>query len=79
MIKEESIWKKRWLKIFTLASIIGTVLGAIGGYIYYRKVGCSTGSCMISSNPYLSVLWGTVMGYLLGDMFSVRDKKEQKN
>jgi len=74
MEEKESIWKKKYLKVFTLFSIIGLILGAIGGYIYYLKVGCSTGSCAITSNPYLSVLWGAAMGYLLGDMFNTKKK-----
>ncbi len=49
-------------------SLIGMVLGALGGFIYYRTVGCSTGSCPITSNPWMSLLWGAVMGYLLGSM-----------
>ncbi len=77
MSTEESIWKKKYLKVFTLFSIIGLVVGALGGYIYYLKVGCSSGHCAISSNPYLSVLWGAAMGYLLGDMFTSK-KKESK-
>jgi len=74
MEEKDNIWKKKYLKVFTLFSIIGLVLGAIGGFIYYLKVGCSTGSCAITSNPYLSVLWGAAMGYLLGDMFNSKKK-----
>jgi len=75
MESKESIWKKRYIKVFTLFSIIGLVIGAIGGYIYYLKVGCSSGSCAISSNPYISTLWGAAMGYLLGDMFNKKPKE----
>lgn len=46
-----------------------TLLGVIGGYVYYLRVGCSSGGCMITSNPYLTVIWGGVMGYLLADLF----------
>ncbi len=77
MEDKESIWKKKYLKVFTLFSIIGLIVGGIGGYIYHLKVGCSTGSCAITSNPYLSVLWGAAMGYLIGDMFNA--KKKEKN
>jgi len=73
---EESIWKRRYLKVFTLFSIIGIVVGAIGGYVYYATIGCSNGSCAISSNPYISILWGAAMGYLLGDMFNPKPKKD---
>jgi len=57
--------------------IIGIVIGAIGGYIYYSKVGCLSGSCLITSNPFMSVVWGGVMGYLLANIFSPK-KKEAK-
>ena len=73
---EDSIWKRKYIKVFTLASLIGLVLGAIGGFVYYAQVGCSSGSCAISSNPYASVAWGAAVGYLIGDMFNAKDKKE---
>ncbi len=58
-----------------LSAIIGMVIGAVGGFIYYKTVGCSTGSCPITSNPWLSILWGTIIGYLLGSLFIKKNKK----
>jgi len=75
MADNQTIWKRKYLKVFTLFSIIGLLLGAIGGFIYYMQVGCSSGSCAISSNPYASIAWGAAMGYLIGDMFNVKPKK----
>ena len=72
-----SIWKRKYLKVFTLFSIIGILIGAIAGFVYYLKVGCSTGSCAISSNPYASIAWGAAMGYLLGDMFNTKPKEKK--
>lgn len=43
-------------------------IGAIGGWLYWRFVGCSTGSCPIQQNWMMMTLWGGTMGYLLGDM-----------
>ena len=77
MDEKKDIWKRKYLKIFTLFSIIGLIIGAIGGYIYYIEVGCDSGSCAISSNPYASVAWGAAVGYLLGDMFNIKPKKEE--
>lgn len=62
--------KYKFFKIIPLLSIIGLVVGIIGGYLYYSLVGCKTGTCAITSNPWLSMLWGGIMGYLLFDMFS---------
>jgi hypothetical protein len=45
---------------------VSVVVGAVLGYGYYRLVGCSTGSCPITSNPWVSTLYGGVLGGLLG-------------
>ncbi|MEN8224773.1 MAG: DUF6132 family protein [Bacteroidota bacterium] len=60
--------EKKKLK-FNVLPVIGAVAGAIGGYIYYIEVGCTSGSCAITSNPYMSMLWGAAIGYLVFDMF----------
>lgn len=44
---------------------IGVVLGAIAGFVWYRTVGCSGGSCPITSNPWTSMAYGGVMGALI--------------
>ena len=39
--------------------------GAVLGYSYYRFVGCRTGTCPISSNPFISTIYGAFMGFLM--------------
>ena len=39
--------------------------GAAVGLLVQRLVGCRTGACAITSNPYVSTLYGAVMGYLI--------------
>lgn len=65
--------KKRFK--FNILPVIGAVVGAAGGYIYYIEVGCNSGSCAITSNPYLSMLWGAAVGYLVFDLFRPKKKK----
>ncbi len=48
--------------------IIFTIVGAAGGFLYWKLVGCSSGTCPIKSVWYWSTLWGMAMGYLLGDL-----------
>lgn len=40
------------------------VLGAAGGYLFYRFVGCKTGSCPITGSPWLSTIYGALLGFL---------------
>ena len=44
---------------------LGVVIGGIAGFLYYHFVGCSSGSCAITSNPYMSVIWGSMLGLLV--------------
>ena len=53
--------KKLLLKLF-----IFVFLGALFGFLFYFFVGCRTGSCPITSNPYISVFYGILMGAVLG-------------
>jgi hypothetical protein len=57
--------------------LIGIALGSIGGYLYYHFVGCSSGTCGITSNPINSTLYGAMMGAILGSMFN-EDKTKTK-
>lgn len=59
-----------------ILKIIGIPVGAIGGYLYYHFIGCQSGTCPITSNPYISVVYGALMGYLIFDLFK---KKKQEN
>lgn len=48
-----------------LKLIIGVVIGGALGYLYYRKVGCASGTCPITSSPGGTTLYGALIGYLL--------------
>jgi F0F1-type ATP synthase assembly protein I len=50
-------------------SLIGIVLGAIAGWLYWNFVGCSSGTCAITSKPINSTLYGALMGYLVAGVF----------
>lgn len=45
-------------------ALLATLVGAALGYAYHRFVGCSSGACPITANPYISTVYGAVMGYL---------------
>jgi C4-dicarboxylate transporter len=54
---------------------IGIAIGALAGYAYYFYVGCTSGTCAITSKPLNSTLYGAVMGGLLFNIF-VKDSKK---
>ena len=62
----------------TLPMLILAVVGAIGGYLYYRLVGCVSGACFITSNPVISTIYGGVIGLLIGFIITPSKKKEDK-
>jgi len=60
------------MKIFfqkNIITIIGIPLGAMAGYFYWKYVGCYSGSCAITSNPFNSTVYGAVMAGLIFSIF----------
>lgn len=53
-------------RIAALKKILPIVIGGALGYAYYYFVGCRTGSCPISGNPYISTVYGAVIGLIWG-------------
>ncbi|HEV2247372.1 MAG TPA: DUF6132 family protein [Terriglobia bacterium] len=56
-------------KAMILRIIIGAVAGGGLGFAYYKFVGCSTGTCPLTSNPIISSLYGMVVGALVASSF----------
>jgi hypothetical protein len=44
---------------------LGVLIGSIAGFLYYHFIGCSTGSCAITSSPVMSTIWGGLLGLFL--------------
>ncbi len=55
---------------------LGCLIGMTGGFAYYYFIGCSSGSCPITSNPYMSMLYGALMG---GALLYKPKKKDDSN
>lgn len=56
----------------------GAALGAVAGFLYWRFIGCNSGTCPITSNPYNTMAWFAVIGMLLVPAPKDR-KKEESN
>lgn len=59
-------------------TILGIIVGAVGGYLYFYYVGCASGSCAITSRPINSTLYGAMMGGLFFNIFQKEEKNEIK-
>ncbi len=66
---------KKWFNT-NLLYIIGAFVGAIAGYLYWQQIGCSSGTCMITSKPINSMVYGALMGALLFGIFKKENKKQ---
>jgi hypothetical protein len=46
-------------------SVVGALVGAAVGYAMYRFVGCKTGACPLTANPWVAMaIWG-LMGLMV--------------
>jgi uncharacterized membrane protein YedE/YeeE len=63
---------KKYINIKSVSAVLG---GAVLGFGYYYFVGCRTGTCPISGSPYISTLYGAVVGMFL----SLPSKKKTKD
>jgi hypothetical protein len=59
--------------------ILGLVLGAVAGFLYWKLVGCNSGACLITSKWHNSTTYGAVMGGLFLSIFKKEEKNERNN
>ncbi len=50
--------------------IIFSVAGGIGGFLYWKFIGCQSGTCPIKSVWYWSTLSGSLIGSLAGSILN---------
>lgn len=65
---------KNWILTNKLY-FVGAILGGIAGFLYWKYVGCITGTCAITSKPLNSTLYFAFFGSVLLSFF----KKEKTN
>ena len=57
-----------------LKRVLPVLAGGILGYAYYHFIGCNSGSCAITSSPYVSTLYGSFLGLI----FAIPSKKKNE-
>ena len=55
--------KKKWKNL--LRPVVFIAAGALAGLAYYLLAGCSTGGCVITSSPWISMAYMGLVGALL--------------
>lgn len=45
--------------------IVSVCIGGLLGFLYYFFVGCTSGTCAITSSPYNSIIMGAILGLLV--------------
>jgi Family of unknown function (DUF6132) len=48
-----------------LLRIASVSLGGAAGFLYYKFVGCKTGACPLTGNPWISTLYGAFIGWMI--------------
>ena len=69
---QKNIWQeegemkkgKKWLK-----PVLFTAGGALIGLAHYYFVGCSTGACPLTANPFITMAYMGLVGWLLSGVF----------
>lgn len=51
-----------------LLVVVGVIVGSVAGYLYWKFIGCNFGTCLITSKPLNSSIYGAVMGGLIFSM-----------
>ena len=65
---------KNWV-INNKLLLAGIIVGALGGFLYWQQIGCTTGSCDINSKWHNSTAYGDLIRGLIFSIF----RKEKKN
>ncbi len=52
-------------KIQLIRIVGGAVVGGLLGFLMYRFVGCRTGACPLTGNPYIAIILWAFMGALI--------------
>lgn len=52
--------------IMIIKIVVGAVIGGGLGYLYYKKVGCPSGTCPITSSRFGSITYGAMIGLMIG-------------
>ena len=71
---ENSKFKLLWQKLAEnkyYRALFGAIIGTVAGLLYWNFIGCTGGTCPLTSNPYKTV----ILFAFLGVLFTRKQKK----
>ena len=74
LTKPKELTMKNWIIRNKLYGI-GGIVGAFAGFLYWKYIGCLTGSCAITSDPLTSTIYFALLGALLFGLFRKNTNK----
>jgi hypothetical protein len=75
LVPEEPIKVQPLLKSWSFwRPFLGIVIGGAAGVLYYFLVGCSSGTCPLTSNIYSTAITGGVFGLIITSSPCARSK-----
>jgi hypothetical protein len=60
--KKTKFLSRKLLGFLPIKILFGALAGIFAGFLYYKFIGCSTGSCRITSNPWISMSFFGLFG-----------------
>jgi outer membrane lipoprotein SlyB len=60
-----------------IITIAGISVGILGGFLYWKFVGCDSGTCPITSSWKIMLVYGGIAGGLLGNLVQDRIGKSK--
>lgn len=58
--------------------LAGIILGMIAGFLYWKFIGCTSGTCPLTSKWHMSTLFGGIFGYLIADSVKIKENKQEE-
>jgi hypothetical protein len=52
--------------MITMTTLLQVLSGAALGFAWHKVIGCRSGACPITANPYISTIYGALLGFMMG-------------